>query len=188
MSEEFREEIRLSIPSALAAEAAGVVAKEAEERMRWVIRWSAENVERGEGPFAAAVFDMESGRCVSAGVNRVVSGCCSAAHAEMMALMLAQQALGHFSLAEKGRFVLSSSAQPCAQCFGAIPWSGVIALEYGASREDVEAIGFDEGPVHPAWREELEARGIQVSGPLLQTEAAEVLQAYARRGGEVYNG
>jgi hypothetical protein len=59
-------------------------------------------------------------------------------------------------------------------------------MEFGASREDVEAIGFDEGPCPEDWRAKLEARGIMVAGPLLQKEAVAVLQAYAKQGGDLY--
>ncbi len=60
-----------------------------EDRMREVIRFSQLNVERDTGgPFAAGVFERDSGRVVAVGVNRVVANRCSAAHAEVMALSL----------------------------------------------------------------------------------------------------
>jgi len=176
----------LSIPESLAREAAGVVAADPEARMRQVVAWSRDNVSRGEGPFAAGVFHLETGACIAAGVNRVLSSGCSVAHAEMMALMLAQVNTGRVNLSDVGPLVLTSSAQPCSQCFGGIPWSGVVALEYGAAREDVEAIGFDEGPCPGNWRDLLEKRGIRVLGPLLRGEAAAVLQRYADQSGEIY--
>lgn len=182
----MKTKVEFTIPEALREEAQGLIAKTPEARMRAVIKWSRGNVKRKEGPFAAGVFDLDSGHCVAAGVNRVISSGCSVAHGEMMALMLAQQTLGIVNLSEKGRFVLTTSAQPCSQCYGAIPWSGVEAMEFGADREDVEAIGFDEGPCPENWRELLEARNIQVNGPILQEEALAVLQEYARSGGNLY--
>lgn len=181
-------EIRLAVHPELTAMAAGLTARDAAARMAAVIGWSSWNVDQGEGPFAAGVFALDSGRCVAVGVNRVVSSCCSLAHAEIMALMLAQQALQTFTLSEKGRFVLTTSSEPCAMCFGAIPWSGVCEVEYGATREDVEAIGFDEGPKSASWIVELAQRGISVSGPWLRESAAAVLHRYASRGGKLYNG
>lgn len=180
--------IHLSIHPELAAMAESVVAQTPDERMRTVINWASWNVGKGEGPFAAGVFDLITGRCVSAGVNRVVASTCSLAHAEIMALMLAQQALGTFRLADKGRYVLTSSAEPCAMCFGAIPWSGVARIEYGATREDVEGIGFDEGPKSASWIADLQDREIEVLGPVERERAAAVLRAYAAGGGTVYNG
>ncbi|MEX2607420.1 MAG: nucleoside deaminase [Kiritimatiellia bacterium] len=182
----MKTKVELSIPDSLREKAEPLIAADPESRMRAVIGWAADNVDRREGPFAAGVFNLDTGACLSAGVNRVLSSGCSVAHAEMMALMLAQQQAGVVDLSQKGRYVLTTSAQPCSQCFGAIPWSGVVKLEFGADRDDVEAIGFDEGPCPEDWRERLEKRDIRVHGPILQTEAAAVLQEYARSGGDLY--
>ena len=66
-----------------------------EERMRFVLKLTLQNIEKTTGgPFGAAVFERESGQLVSVGVNVVLKQGCSAAHAEMMAIMLAQQELG----------------------------------------------------------------------------------------------
>jgi tRNA(Arg) A34 adenosine deaminase TadA len=154
--------------------------------MRKVIEWGFANVEQGGGPFSAGVFDLASGQCLSVGLNRVVDTHCSVAHAEMMALMLAQQAVGSHDLSTYGPVVLTTSAQPCSQCFGALPWAGIQAMEFGAGREEVEAIGFDEGPCPDNWRKALESRGIAVQGPLLASEALRLLQTYQQRGGQLY--
>ena len=61
------------------------------DRMELVLDLAMRNVERNTGgPFAAAVFEQESGRLVSVGVNRVVPESCSVAHAEVLAIALAQ--------------------------------------------------------------------------------------------------
>jgi tRNA(Arg) A34 adenosine deaminase TadA len=143
-------------------------------------------VERGEGPFAAGIFYLETGQCIAAGVNCVLSSGFSLAHAEIMAILMAQRHTGHLDLSEGGPVVLTSSAQPCSQCMGAIPWTGISRLEYGADRATVEDIGFDEGPCPHDWIQQYGERGIQVEGPLLQEAAAEVLTAYARRNGVIY--
>lgn len=158
-----------------------------EDRMRLVIELSRLNIDHGGGPFGAGVFCVETGRLIAPGVNRVVPVSCSVAHAEMVALILAQQAVGTYNLAESGAYELVTSAEPCAQCFGAIPWSGVRSLAYGADREDVEAIGFDEGPKPPDWIEALRARDIKVFPHVLRQEAAQVLNTYAAAGHTIYN-
>jgi len=72
-------------------------------------------------------------------------------------------------------------------CLGALVWAGVDRLVFGARREDVERIaGFDEGPVHPAWMEQLTERGIQVVPDVLRQEACEVLRRYTEKGGTRY--
>lgn len=160
-----------------------------EERMRVAISLAETNVANGSGgPFGALVVGVESGRVVAVGVNRVAPGNCSSAHAEIVALSLAQQWLGTPSLADTplGPLELVSSCEPCAMCLGAIPWSGVSSLLCGASKADAEAVGFDEGDRPESWVEQLERRGVRVRLGILRTAAAEVLTRYARSGGSIY--
>lgn len=160
-----------------------------EDRMRLAIELSRKNVEHGTGgPFGAAIFD-DTGRLIAPGVNLVTSSNLSVAHAEIVAIMVAQQVVGHFDLGGAGRPAceLVASTEPCAQCFGATPWSGVRKLVCGARDEDARAIGFDEGPKMPGWKEALEERGISVVRDALREEAAAVLRRYARDGGHIYN-
>ena len=71
-------------------------------------------------------------------------------------------------------------------CLGAVHWSGVRRLVTGATREDVEAIQFDEGPVFPESYQYLERRGLEIRREVLRAEAREVLQLYAATSGEMY--
>jgi len=161
-----------------------------ENRMQLAVALARENSLRETGgPFGAAVFDMHTGRLVAAGVNLVVSSGLSLAHAEMVALGLAQRAQGHYDLGTGGAAMeLVSSTEPCAMCLGAVPWSGVRRLLCGARTEDAERIGMDEGAKPPDWIDALERRGIAVRRDVLREEAAAVLADYARRGGILYNG
>jgi tRNA(Arg) A34 adenosine deaminase TadA len=127
---------------------------------------------------------------LAVGVNRVVAGNCAAAHAELLALSLAQQAVGSFDLGAAGlpACELVSSAEPCLMCLGATLWSGVRRLVCAAADADVRAIGFDEGPKPPAWADELRRRGIEVVEGVLRPRAVAVLEAYRAAGGTIYNG
>jgi tRNA(Arg) A34 adenosine deaminase TadA len=157
--------------------------------MRLAIELARENAARGTGgPFGAAVFERRSGRLVAVGVNLVLASGCSHAHAEMIALALAQRARGSWSLAAAGAPALElvTSSEPCAMCFGAIPWSGVAALVCGARAADARAIGFDEGPKPARWVDALERRGVAVRRDVLRREARRVLRDYAAGGGPVY--
>lgn len=162
-----------------------------EERMALVLALGREQVERGSGgPFAAAIFARESGQLLAVGLNRVVPQAASVAHAEVLALLLAQQRLGSFDLAAAGlpACELVSSAQPCAMCYGALLWSGVRRVVCSASREAVEGIlGFDEGPLPPDWRGELRRRQIELQEGVLRAEGEALLQRYAELGGVIYN-
>jgi tRNA(Arg) A34 adenosine deaminase TadA len=156
-----------------------------EKRMDFAIALSAENVRMSSGgPFGAAVFGIEDERLISCGVNVVENMSAAVAHAEIMALSLAQQALECHDLGPAG-LELASSAQPCLMCYGATIWSGIRSLLVGARGSDVESItGFDEGPVPENWVAELEKRGIRVTRDLLRSDACAVLRSYK---GPIYN-
>ena len=161
-----------------------------EERMRLVIALARRNVEGGGGPFAAAVFDTAAQRLVAPGVNAVLPWRCSIAHAEMVALVLAQQRLASHDLGRSGLPVceLVTSVEPCAMCLGAIPWSGIGRLVCGAREADARAVGFDEGDKPSDWAGALGRRGIVTTRDVLREEASAVLRDYVRNGGSIYNG
>jgi tRNA(Arg) A34 adenosine deaminase TadA len=162
-----------------------------EERMAAVIEFSRQNFVRGTGgPFAAGVFERDSGQLVVIGVNRVVAAHCSSAHAEIMALSLAQARLGVYDLGGPGlpAHQLVVNWRPCAMCYGATLWSGVRSLVIAGDGPELEAItGFDEGPVHPDWRGELARRGIEVVSNVLRDEAIVVYREFAASSAPVYN-
>jgi tRNA(Arg) A34 adenosine deaminase TadA len=160
-----------------------------EDRMDFVIDLSRKNIEHQTGgPFGAAVFDAD-GRLVALGINMVTTSNCSILHAEMVAITLAQKVLGRYDISDGGRFYfdLFSSAEPCAMCFGAIPWSGVRRLVCGARKEDAQTIGFDEGPKIKNWTQALSERGIDVIRDVRREKAAAVLRDYMKTGGLIYN-
>jgi tRNA(Arg) A34 adenosine deaminase TadA len=163
-----------------------------EDRMREVIRFSRLNFEKGTGgPFAAGVFEIETGKLVVIGVNRVVPSNCSSAHAEVMTLSLAQHLLGTFDLGGAGMpaYQLVVNWRPCAMCYGATIWSGIRSLAIAGSGPELESItGFDEGPIHPHWDEELKKRGIELIDNVLNDEAIAVYRDFAASGSLVYNG
>jgi tRNA(Arg) A34 adenosine deaminase TadA len=161
-----------------------------ENRMQFVIDLARENIARGTGgPFAAAVFRSNDGILVAAGVNSVTRLNNAVLHAEVMALMFAQASVGSYTLrAADASYELVTSCEPCAMCLGATLWSGVQRLVCGATRDDAECVGFDEGPVFPESYAYLERRGITVVRQVLRVEAVDVLDQYMRGGGIVYNG
>jgi tRNA(Arg) A34 adenosine deaminase TadA len=165
-----------------------------EERMDLALRLAERNVERGEGgPFGACVFESDSGLLVSAGVNLVVRTNSSLAHAEALAVMLAQHAHGTFDLGAKDLppMELVSTAQPCIQCYGILWWSGLRRVVIGATAQDVESLtGFREGPLPTDWAERLADRSplppVEVITDCLRARARRLLREYRDRGGPVY--
>ena len=165
--------------------------KSPEQRMRLVLALTLRNIEEETGgPFGAAVFEKQSGKLVSVGVNVVVRESCSAAHAEMMALMLAQQKLGNHDLGHPDLPIhqLVTSGKMCAMCLGNVVWSGIGEVLASAQPEDVESIaGFDEGPSPHDYDAQLKIRGIRIIPEFLREEGCAVLHRYVEKGGEVYN-
>ena len=162
-----------------------------EQRMRLILELARLNFQRDTGgPFAAGVFEQETGKLIAFGVNRVVASQCSSAHAEVMALGLAQKRLGTYDLGGPGRpsHELVVNWRPCAMCYGALLWSGVRQLTIAGTGPELEELtGFDEGPVHPAWEQELLRRGIATRGDILRAEAVDLFRQFRESTRPVYN-
>jgi len=153
------------------------------------IELSRRNVERDSGgPFGAAVFDDRTGGVLSVGVNLVVPSRSSVMHAEVVALLMAQQRLGRYRLNLEGpaTYTLASSCDPCAMCLGAINIAGVSRLIAAADAEDARALGFDEGPVFAESWAYLERAGVTVMRGVSRAAARAVLERYRKGGGEIY--
>ena len=185
-------ELRIELPNWLDRDQIGnPILESDEDRMRFVIGLSRKTAEAGlGGPFGAAVFEESSGELISLGANLVIDSKLSTAHAEVIALSIAQLRLdgaGTGQGATPGsRYVLYSSTEPCAMCLGAAQWAGVSGIVCGARDEDARRIGFDEGIKHPDWLGEMRAKGIAVRRDVCRSEAAAVLEWYRSTGGVLY--
>jgi tRNA(Arg) A34 adenosine deaminase TadA len=161
-----------------------------EGRMWLAIELARLNVRHGTGgPFGAGIFDLETHALLAPGVNMVVPANCSVLHAEIVAIIVAQQVAETHDLGGTGMpaYELVTSTEPCAMCMGAIPWSGVRQLVCGARDEDARRVGFDEGPKLQDWVQALALRGISVVRDVCRDQAASVLLSYAQTGGLIYN-
>ena len=160
------------------------------ERMQVAIDLAKKNIDHGGGPFGAVVFEKDNGKIVTPGINLVLQTNNSVMHAEIVAIILAQQKFNTFDLGAEGlpEYELVSSTEPCAMCLGAIPWSGIASLICGARDEDARNIGFDEGDKPDKWWEYFKSRNIQVTRDVLRHEATAVMQSYIDQGGIIYNG
>lgn len=194
--------------------------------MSLAIELSNRNILEGTGgPFGCAIFERFSDhdntsstnkgsycKLVSIGMNRVVPLNNSTLHGEMVAIQLAQQKIGSFTLMvdkeendicttvdddngdtkeeklskKKRQFELFTSCEPCAMCLGATLWSGVSRIVCGATKDDAQSIGFDEGPVYTSSYTHLEGCGVAVTKNVLRENAADVLRRYGSSG-LIYN-
>lgn len=115
-----------------------------ETAMRRAIRLAVEAVESGlGGPFGAVI--VREGEIVAVGQNRVTSAGDPTAHAEIVAIRAACEALGTHQLSG---CVIYSSCEPCPMCLAAIEWARLDRLYYAATREDAAAAGFDDARLY----------------------------------------
>lgn len=141
-------------------------------------------INKGHGPFLAAVYDS-NGNLVAKAANNVVNKSCSNNHAEINAIRLAEKKLGAYDLSPYDLSMYITS-EPCMMCLGAIMWSGIKAVYYGVPSERVTKItGFDEG-FKPNWYNEFKKRGITVYGQIETDAGEQVLKDYVKQGHTVY--
>ena len=109
-----------------------------EDHMRRAIALSLEMMRSGKGgPFGAVV--VHDGKIIAEGFNQVTTSNDPTAHAEVVAIRLACQALGTFDLTG---CEIYTSCEPCPMCLGAIYWARLDRIYFANDREDAAAIGF----------------------------------------------
>ena len=109
---------------------------------RWIertIQLATENVASGGGPFGAVV--VRGGELLAEGQNRVTASLDPTAHAEVVAIRAACQAVGDFSLAGA---TLYTSCEPCPLCLSAALWARVDRVVFAGDRDDAARGGFDD--------------------------------------------
>ena len=154
------------------------------EIIKRIINQAKENVEKGFGPFLAAIYD-EDGNLISEASNSVLKEKCSNCHAEINAIKLAEKKFNNYDLSGYNLSIYIT-AEPCVMCMGAIMWSGIKKVFYSVSTKDVEEItGFDEG-FKPNWIEEFRQRRIEVTGGIEEDLGKEVLKIYVKSNGKIY--
>ena len=141
-------------------------------------------IEKGYGPFVAAIYDKD-GNLIVKTANSVLSEKCSSNHAEMNAIKEAERILGTHDLAPYNLSIYVT-AEPCMMCLGGIMWSGIKNVYFGVPSKQVEKItGFDEGfKLH--WLKEFKKRGIIVYGNIEPEAGEKVLDSYVKSGKKVY--
>lgn len=90
-------------------------------------------------PIAALI--VREGKLVAQGVNRTAECCDATAHAEVVAMRAAGQAIGDMKI--EGA-TLYSTLQPCGMCTMASIWAGVGRIVFGAGRDDVHEMYFED--------------------------------------------
>lgn len=101
-----------------------------EHYMKQALREAQKAFEEGEVPVGAVVVMNE--RIIARGYNQVEKLNDSTAHAEIIALTAAFNFLGSKYLPEAALYV---TVEPCVMCSGALYWSKIGRVVYGASDE-----------------------------------------------------
>ncbi len=97
------------------------------------------------GPFGAVI--VKNGEIIAEGWNQVVSSKDPTAHAEVVAIRRACEAL---ETNELQGATLYSSCEPCPMCFSAAVWSRVDRVVYAETRQGAARVGFDDEVLYQA--------------------------------------
>jgi tRNA(Arg) A34 adenosine deaminase TadA len=129
---------------------------------------------RGEAPIGAVV--THAGAIIARAGNRTREDNDPTAHAEMLAIRAAAQALGNFRLTDCDLYV---TLEPCAMCAGAISHARLRRVYFAAY--DPKGGAVENGPRVFAQRDCLHVP--EVYGGIREAEAGDMLRAFfqARR-------
>lgn len=123
----------------------------------------------GEVPVGAVV--VHAGQVIAEGFNEPIGRLDPSAHAEMVAVRAAAQALGNYRLSGATLYV---TVEPCTMCAGLLVHSRIERLVYGATEPKSGAVRsnlqlFDAGPYN---------HRLDVRGGVLETECAELMSRF----------
>jgi tRNA(Arg) A34 adenosine deaminase TadA len=109
------------------------------EFLKRAVKAASEGIKKGGGPFGAII--VKNGKVISEAYNEVVFSSDPTAHAEVLAIRKACEAIGSHDLAGSD---LYASCEPCPMCLGAIYWSGISRVFYASGRQDAAKAGFGD--------------------------------------------
>lgn len=142
-----------------------------DELMRAALAEAQAALEAGEVPIGAVV--AMDGRIVGRGFNQPIMSADPTAHAEIVALRAAAQALGNYRLTGA---VLCVTLEPCAMCIGAAMHARIGTLVFGALEPKTGAVRSTMNLIEqPSWNHWIEV----VSG-VLEVECREIVQGFFR--------
>jgi tRNA(adenine34) deaminase len=114
--------------------------------MREALRQASQALEEGEVPIGAVV--VWNGKVIGRGYNQVEKLNDSTAHAEMIAMTAAFNQVGSKYLNEATLYV---TIEPCLMCSGAMYWSKLGRIVFGAfdDKNGYRKFTGDKSPFHP---------------------------------------
>jgi len=143
--------------------------------MQRAIELSLDNVRSGAGgPFAALV--VRDGAILATGTNQVTTSQDPTAHAEVVAIRGACQAIHNFQLSG---CELYTTCEPCPMCMGAIYWARLARVYYANTRDDAAKIGFDDSFIYDQLVMPIEKRKIPMIG-MMREQAIEAFHEWEK--------
>ena len=125
------------------------------ELLRKAIALAVESAGTDGGPFGAVVARGDEG--IATGTNRVTSSGDPTAHAEIVAIRRAAEALGTHDLSG---CVLYASTEPCPMCLAATWWARIGEIVFAADRDAAARAGFDDAAIYQEVASDREVRSI----------------------------
>lgn len=138
-----------------------------EHFMKQALKEAEKALEDHEIPVGAVVVCQN--RIIARAYNQVERLNDVTAHAEMLAITAAQNHLGSRYLDQCTLYV---TLEPCAMCGGALYWSQLQKLVYGAADEKRGYRSINEKMIHPQ---------TEIHSGLLATESSELLKSFFRK-------
>jgi guanine deaminase len=125
------------------------------ELLRKAIALAVESAGTDGGPFGAVV--ARGDEVIATGTNRVTSSGDPTAHAEIVAIRRAAEALQTHDLSG---CVLYASTEPCPMCLAATWWARIGEIVFAADRDAAARAGFDDAAIYKEVASEREVRSI----------------------------
>lgn len=144
--------------------------------MARAIELATENVRTGRGgPFAAVV--VKDGRIIAEGTNQVTSNNDPTAHAEIVVIRKACEALKDYQLND---CEIYTTCEPCPMCLGAIYWARPARVFFASTASDAARAGFDDSFIFEQMQLPFAERRIPMI-PMMRDEARAALRAWEEK-------
>jgi len=145
--------------------------------MREALALAAQGAALGEVPVGAVL--VQDGVIIGRGFNCPISGNDPSAHAEMVAIRAAAQALSNYRLPGSTLYV---TLEPCSMCAGLIVHSRIARVIYGTT-EPKAGVAVSRGQF---FSQDFLNHRVLIEGGVLAQECSEMLSAFfkARRSGD----
>jgi len=140
--------------------------------MTRAIELSLASVRSNGGPFGCVI--VKNNEIIAEGSNKVTIINDPTAHAEIVTIRKACNALNNFNLEGTEMY---TSCEPCPMCLSAIYWSHIDKIYYSNTRLDAAKIGFDDNYIYNELNKKISQRKIPMQ-QLNQEEAIKVFKEW----------